>query len=68
MTETNEIPTPTEDNPFFAVGTVARMMDVRSTQVRRWIKEGNLKAYMVTGRWRILKSDLRDFVNKEYGE
>lgn len=61
-------PPPTPENPYYRVGSIAKMLDVNPTQVRDWVTSKRLKGYKIAGQWRILKSDLIEFVNKEYGD
>lgn len=65
--ETEQI-VPTPDNPLYGVATVAKIFDVGTPQVRIWITEGKLKAHKIGGRWRVQKSEVKEFANREYGE
>lgn len=58
---------PSPEDPFYSVSQVSKMMGVGPRQVRSWIAENRLEAIMIAGRWRIRKSALSVFVNKEYG-
>lgn len=55
------------ENPLWSVGTVAEMLDVTQHTVRQWIEQEALPARKIRGRWRVSKSDVIDFINKEYG-
>lgn len=58
---------PTPDDPFYSVETVAEMFDVEPYTVRNWIRDGKLEAIKVLGRWRVKKSEVRRLVNQEHG-
>lgn len=67
MSDNAELIVPTEENPLYTVGTVAKLFDVNQAQIRVWIKEGKIKAIKVLGHWRIQKSEVVRLANEEYG-
>lgn len=64
----DDVITPTPENPLYGVGTVAAMFDVSEAQVREWIKSDRIKATKIFGRWRIQKSEVVRIANEEYGK
>lgn len=65
--EAPESVVPTPENPLYGVSTVAKMFDVNTSQVRVWIRDGDIKAHKIAGRWRIQKSEVTAFANRKYG-
>lgn len=47
---------------FYTVSQAAIVLKVHTLTIRRYIKEGKLKAYRVGGNIRIMVSDLRAFI------
>ncbi len=45
--------------PHYSTGKVARILGVARYTVRRWIREGRVKAVRVNGRWRIPESEIK---------
>ncbi len=49
-------------NQFLTVEAAAELLQVHTRTVRRYIKEGRLKAAKSGGQWRIILQDLMDFM------
>ncbi len=49
-------------NQFLTVDAAAEILQVHTRTVRRYIKEGRLKAAKSGGQWRIILQDLMDFM------
>jgi len=52
-----------QEEKFYTVPEVAKMLKVSERSINRYIKSGKLIASKI-GWWRIKKSDLEDFLNK----
>ncbi len=53
-----------KDN-IFTVDQIASLLDLHTKTVRRYIREGKLKANKVGGQWRVMRDDLERFVGSE---
>lgn len=53
-----------KDN-IFTVDEVAALLDLHPKTVRRYIREGKLKANKIGGQWRVMRDDLESFVGSE---
>lgn len=49
---------------FYDLKEVAEILGKSTRSVRRFIKSGELQAYMIGGTYRIKLSDLEDFIEK----
>lgn len=59
---------PSQDDPLLSPSTVAKLFDVKSYTVRKWIEEGKLDATKIGNRWRIRHSEMVRFANTQYGD
>lgn len=62
-----EVKLPSIDDPLYSTKTVAAIFGVKANTVRDWINTDRIKAVKFTGEWRILKSEVAKFAEREYG-
>lgn len=51
---------------FYTIDEVAEILEIHHKTVRKFIKEGNLKATKVGKQWRISQIDLENFTGEKY--
>lgn len=59
--------TPSPENPLYSVRAVAKIFAVQESTVRRWIREKEMAAIKVKGRWRVEHEEVVRVVNREHG-
>jgi excisionase family DNA binding protein len=50
------------EEKFLMPSEIAKMYNFTPQAIRKWIKEGKLKAIKIGSRWRVPESALKDFV------
>jgi excisionase family DNA binding protein len=53
------------DSNLYTVDEIAGLFHLHTRTVRRFIKEGRLKASKIGGQWRIREQDLREIIGEE---
>lgn len=51
------------DETYYSTKRIAKILDVKTITIRRWIQSGKLIAYKIGKELRIKKSDLDGFLN-----
>lgn len=51
------------EEAYYSTKRVAKILDVKTITIRRWIQSGKLIAYKIGKELRIKKSDLDSFLN-----
>ncbi len=51
------------EESYYSTKKVAKILDVKTITIRRWIQSGKLIAYKIGKELRIKKSDLDNFLN-----
>lgn len=62
----NEVPS--LENPLLSVAQVAKIFAVKPYTVRMWLKSGKLKGRKVNGQWKVLKSDMIQHLQEQFGD
>lgn len=58
-----------EEDRFLTVAEVAYVLGISYWTALNWVRKGEIKATKLSnGKWRILKSDLEEFIKKLYKE
>jgi excisionase family DNA binding protein len=68
MTTDENVVTISPDDPLLSVAAVAKMFSVKPYTVRTWINQGKLKGHLLSGRWRIQKSEVQRYANELFGD
>lgn len=58
---------PSEEDPLRSVKYISRVLEFPEATVRDWLRAKRLKGTVVAGQWRVPDSELRRFINQEYG-
>lgn len=59
---------PSEDDPLRSVEYLSKVLEYPDATIREWLRTGRLRGKKVAGQWRVQDSELRRFVNSEYGD
>ncbi len=58
--------TDSNNNTYYTTKEVAKILKVHTESVRRWIRQGDLKAVKLGGKYiRVSNNDLQDFVYRQ---
>ena len=56
------------EETYYSTKRTAKILDVKTITIRRWIQSGKLIAYKIGKELRIKKSDLDNFLNSRRGK
>lgn len=55
-----------EDPKAYTIQQVAEIMSVTEYTVYKWLRDGELKGTKLKSKWRIMKSDLEEFIRSRH--
>lgn len=64
----NDVPIPTETNPYHDVQSIAQITQFKPATIRTWLRSGRLKGFQISGEWRVMHDDFVQFLEEEYGD